>query len=87
MPGMEGARFLHRVRKLYPDTVRIVLSTRGDINSVIEAINEGAIFKFLTKPVKGELFRETLREAFIFNERAGHQLEAATKDDREALSA
>jgi len=51
MPGMDGAAFLSRARELVPHSVRILLTGQTDLNSAIAAINEGQIFRFLTKPV------------------------------------
>ena len=64
MPGMSGLEFLSRVKDLYPDTTRIALSGYADMAMVTDAINQGAIYKFLTKPVSNELLRQTLRKAF-----------------------
>lgn len=64
MPNMDGVEFLDKVRKLYPDTIRIVLSGYTDLDSVTEAINRGAIYKFLTKPWDDELLRENISNAF-----------------------
>jgi response regulator RpfG family c-di-GMP phosphodiesterase len=50
MPGMDGAELLSRARKLAPDTVRILLTGQAEMKSAIAAINEGQIFRFLTKP-------------------------------------
>lgn len=50
MPGMDGASFLARSRAVAPDAVRILLTGEADINSAIQAVNEGQIFRFLTKP-------------------------------------
>ena len=50
MPEMNGAELLTRVRELYPDTVRMILSGQADLESTITAVNEGHIFRFLTKP-------------------------------------
>ena len=50
MPGMDGAAFLARARQVQPDTVRLLLTGQADMNSAIAAINEGQIFRFLTKP-------------------------------------
>jgi len=50
MPGMDGAAFLTRARQLRPDTVRMLLTGQADLDSAIAAINEGQIFRFLTKP-------------------------------------
>ncbi len=64
MPEMTGTEFLGRVKAMYPDTVRIVLSGYTELKSVTDAINRGAVYKFLTKPWEDELLRENLREAF-----------------------
>jgi len=64
MPDMSGTEFFSRVRQLYPDTIRIVLTGYTDLDSVTDAINRGAIYKFLTKPWDDDLLREQVREAF-----------------------
>lgn len=64
MPGMSGAEFLSRVRELYPDAVRILLSGHADMDSLTDTINRGAIYKFLIKPWDEELVRKTIRDAF-----------------------
>jgi CheY-like chemotaxis protein len=50
MPGMNGAEFLARVRERAPDTVRMLLTGYSDMEAAIEAVNEGNIFRYLTKP-------------------------------------
>lgn len=64
MPEMSGTEFLSRVRQLYPNTVRLVLTGYTDLESVTGAINQGAIYKFLTKPWDDDQLREQIREAF-----------------------
>ncbi|MBI2275886.1 MAG: EAL domain-containing protein [Dechloromonas sp.] len=64
MPEMSGTEFFSRVRQLYPDTIRIVLTGYTDLDSVTGAINRGAIYKFLTKPWDDDQLREQVREAF-----------------------
>ncbi|MBS1161576.1 MAG: response regulator receiver modulated diguanylate cyclase/phosphodiesterase with sensor(s) [Proteobacteria bacterium] len=64
MPDMSGTEFLSKVRQLYPDTVRLVLTGYTDLDSVTGAINHGAIYKFLTKPWDDDQLREQIREAF-----------------------
>jgi DNA-binding NtrC family response regulator len=54
MPGMNGATFLSQVRKQSPDTVRMLLTGHADLQSAIAAINEGQIFRFLSKPCPPE---------------------------------
>jgi CheY-like chemotaxis protein len=50
MPGMDGATFLGTARQLYPDSVRMLLTGQSDMASAISAVNNGQIFRFLTKP-------------------------------------
>jgi diguanylate cyclase (GGDEF)-like protein len=64
MPEMNGTEFLARVRELYPDTIRIVLSGYTDLNSITESINRGSIYRFLTKPWDDDMLRQHVREAF-----------------------
>ncbi|WP_439888738.1 EAL domain-containing protein [Pseudomonas sp. MBLB4123] len=64
MPEMNGTEFLSRVKDLYPDTIRIVLSGYTDLKSVTDAINQGAIYKFLTKPWDDAQLRTTVAQAF-----------------------
>jgi diguanylate cyclase (GGDEF)-like protein len=64
MPGMTGVEFLHRAKALYPHTVRMVLSGYTELQSIIDAVNEGAIYKFLTKPWDDERLRAHVAEAF-----------------------
>jgi two-component system probable response regulator PhcQ len=50
MPGMSGSEFLSLVRQEYPDTIRIILTGYGSLESAIRAINEGEIYRLFTKP-------------------------------------
>jgi CheY-like chemotaxis protein len=50
MPGMDGAAFLKRAVEIAPDAVRILLTGQTELTSAISAVNEGKIFRFLTKP-------------------------------------
>ena len=64
MPNMSGTEFFARVRQLYPDTVRILLTGYTELESVTGAINRGAVYKFLTKPWDDDQLRDQIREAF-----------------------
>lgn len=64
MPGMTGSEFLERAKDIRPDSVRIMLSGYTDLQSVTDAINRGAIYRFLTKPWDDELLRDNIRQAF-----------------------
>ncbi|MBL0208274.1 response regulator [Propionivibrio sp.] len=70
MPNMTGVEFLRRVKTAYPDTVRMVLSGYTELQSITDAINEGAIYKFLTKPWEDEQLRANIAEAFRYKELA-----------------
>ena len=51
MPGRDGISFLAEVHRIAPDTVRVLLTGQADLDGAIAAINDGHIFKFLTKPL------------------------------------
>ena len=50
MPGMTGAQLLKQVKAQYPKTIRIMLTGYADVDAVMGAVNEGAVYKFITKP-------------------------------------
>ena len=50
MPGMNGAAFLSQVREQAPNIIRILLTGQADLDSALAAVNQGQIFRFLTKP-------------------------------------
>ena len=64
MPGASGTEFLSKVKDMYPDTVRMVLSGYTELAAVTAAINQGAIYKFITKPWNDEELRMQIRDAF-----------------------
>ena len=64
MPAKNGVDLLRRVKKLHPNTVRIMLPSYADQNTTADAINEGALYKFILKPWEDEQLRADVREAF-----------------------
>jgi two-component system, NtrC family, sensor kinase len=50
MPGMSGVEFLSQVKAEYPDTIRIILSGYADVVAIVEAINDGGVYRFIAKP-------------------------------------
>ncbi|MGQ5524945.1 EAL domain-containing protein [Chitinimonas sp. PSY-7] len=64
LPGTSGADFLRKVKSLHPNTVRIAMSSYADVESILQAINEGAIFRFITKPWEVQQLREQIHDAF-----------------------
>jgi diguanylate cyclase (GGDEF)-like protein/PAS domain S-box-containing protein len=74
MPNISGTEVLKVVKELYPDTIRIVLSGFTDLKSVTEAINTGAIYKFLTKPWNEVELRSEVRQAFMQYDKNMHSI-------------
>jgi response regulator RpfG family c-di-GMP phosphodiesterase len=60
MPGMNGAQFLAQVRQKTPDTVRMLLTGYADLDAAMHAVNEGNIFRFLTKPCDKEVLTRAI---------------------------
>ncbi len=54
MPGMDGATFLACVQQRSPDTVRMMLTGNTDLGTAIAAVNDGNVFRFISKPVTGD---------------------------------
>ena len=64
MPGMTGVQFLRQAKISHPQTIRIVLSGHTELQSVTDAINEGAVYRFLTKPWDDAQLRDFIEQAF-----------------------
>jgi len=64
MPMMNGTEFLSKVKEMYPETIRIILSGYTGVDSVLDSINRGAIYRFYTKPWHDQQLRENIRLAF-----------------------
>jgi len=60
MPGMDGIQFLSQVRKIAPDSVRMMLTGNADLQTAIQAVNEGNIFRFLLKPCHPEILAKAI---------------------------
>lgn len=54
MPEMSGVEFCESIKDEYPDTVRILVTAYADINTVIDAINKGQVYRYITKPWQDE---------------------------------
>ncbi|WP_320174761.1 HD domain-containing phosphohydrolase [Maridesulfovibrio sp.] len=63
MPKMDGITFLTKVKQLSPDTVRVMLTGHADLEAAISAVNEGSVFRFLTKPSSIDEMIRTLEAA------------------------
>ncbi len=65
MPGMDGLQLLCNIKGQCPDTTRVMLTGNADIEMAVNAINEGSIFRFLTKPCSKEKMAKTLTAAVM----------------------
>jgi CheY-like chemotaxis protein len=65
MPGMDGIQLLTRIKALSPDTIRVMLTGNADMETAVNAINEGSIFRFLNKPCSKETMGKTLTAALV----------------------
>ena len=89
MPGMTGLEFLRIAKKLHPQTVRIVLSGHTELDSVTAAINEGAVYRFMTKPWDDQQFRRFIQEAFVHKDLMdeNRQLDLKLRSSNQELAA
>lgn len=60
MPKMNGIQFLSQVKDITPDSYRIMLTGYADLKTAVDAVNEGKIFQFLTKPCPVETLYQSL---------------------------
>jgi len=65
MPNMSGVELLSAVKSRYPDTIRIMLTGQGDLDAAMAAVNQGAIFRFLTKPCSPDALLSALNAAWV----------------------
>ena len=64
MPGMDGIALLKKVKKRYPDIIRLILSGRSDSQTVLNAVNDGNILRYITKPWNAKEIISILKQAF-----------------------
>ncbi len=64
MPEMDGTEFLGQIRDRWPDTVRILMTGYAETETVIRAINQGSVFRFVTKPWEIRELRQIVNDAF-----------------------
>ena len=65
MPGMDGIQLLSHIKAVSPDTIRVMLTGNADMETAINAINEGSIFRFLNKPCSKEVMARTITAALV----------------------
>jgi signal transduction histidine kinase len=64
MPGMTGVDFFSKIKQKYPDTIKLILTGYSDIEAVVGAINQGQVFRYLTKPWNPLELDIAINEAF-----------------------
>lgn len=63
MPGMDGATYLERAAQADPDMVRMLLTGQADMQAAVRAVNQGRIFRFLTKPCDADVLHRAVEDA------------------------
>jgi len=66
MPGMDGVELLTEFKVLQPDAMRLVLSAYGDLRSILAAINEAQIYRYITKPWEDGDLRHAVEKALAY---------------------
>src|SRR2546422_1929483 len=90
MPGMTGVELLHHVRETHPDAIRLLFTGYADIRAVIDAINRGNVYRYITKPWDPDELHTIIRDAaerhdlIVERQQLLAQLERANEDLRRA---
>jgi signal transduction histidine kinase len=97
MPEMTGVEFLGSIKQSHPDAVRLLFTAYADLNAVIDAINQGHVYRYISKPWIPDELRAVLRQALEYHQlqverkrlldevrRTNAQLEAANAELRKA---
>ena len=63
MPGMSGVELLQQAQSIRPETTRLLFTAYADIHAVIDAINQGHVFRYITKPWEAEELESVIRQA------------------------
>jgi len=87
MPGMDGASLLAQVQQRWPSCLRILLTGYADLTTTVKAINEGHIYRYISKPWDDNELRLIIRQALAFqhSERERLRLEALTREQNQRL--
>jgi response regulator RpfG family c-di-GMP phosphodiesterase len=89
MPEMDGTQFLEQVREHWPDTVRLLLTGQSDVSSIIDVINRGEIYRYISKPWDDNdiflIVQQALERKALEHEK--RRLEELTHQQNEAFKA
>lgn len=69
MPEMSGTAFIKKVKQMYPGIVRAMISGYADMSIIVEAINEGEVYRFIPKPWKKEMLIRIIEECLVYYEK------------------
>jgi DNA-binding NtrC family response regulator len=63
MPTIDGVSLLYLIRQAAPETVRVLLTGKADVESAVSAVNQGNVFRFLIKPCPPQVLNRALEES------------------------
>lgn len=89
LPDVSGIDFLVKVRQLYPDTIRILITGYPGLDSAIEAINKGQVYRYIPKPWENKELKLVIKQALDYCDvlRDNHALLRIARQQAELLSA
>jgi len=87
MPEMDGLSLLSAVKSDFPEVIRLILSASRDVEQTIEAINQGEVYRFLSKPLEPEQFKRILREVVDYHLLITGQKEMMVEIEKRLLQA
>jgi DNA-binding NtrC family response regulator len=82
MPGINGVEILRETRKRWPDIIRIMLTGHADIQAILGAVNDGAVYKFITKPWNDDDLILTVNLALQYKTLLQEKLSVETENER-----
>ena len=82
MPGMTGSEFLKKAAELRPQTVRIILTGYTDASDLVDAINSGVVYRYVTKPWVNEELQQTVKRALQHYETLKAQRQLQLQNER-----
>src|ERR1043166_1146375 len=66
MPEMTGVELLSKVKQNHPETIRLLFTAYSDLSAVIDAINQGNVYRYISKPWEVEDLKATLKQAYDY---------------------
>lgn len=82
MPGLSGCEFLKKAAEMRPQTVRIMLTGYTDVNDLVDAINSGVVYRYITKPWINEELQQTVKRALQHYETSKAQRQLQLQSER-----